>query len=247
MTTRAEAIELLRADVCRANVEIWRRGLATFTFGNVSAIDREHAVVVIKPSGVPYADLRPEMLVVTDLHGRVLQGTLRPSSDLPTHAVLYRCFEQIGGIVHTHSHYATVWAQSRREIPCLGTTHADYFHGPVPITSNLEGAEISSGYEENTGHAIVRRFAGLDPVRVPAVLVAGHASFCWGASVGAAVETASVLEEIARLAHDTLTLNAAAEPLSPELLDKHFFRKHGPGAYYGQVRLEDTPATEARR
>lgn len=247
MTTRAEAIASLRADVCRANVEIWRRGLATFTFGNASAVDREHGVIVIKPSGVPYAELQPEMLVITDLQGRVLEGALRPSSDLPTHAVLYRGFDHIGGIVHTHSHYATVWAQSRREIPCLGTTHADYFHGPVPITSHLDGDEIRSDYEENTGHAIVRRFAELDPARISAALVAGHASFCWGASVGAAVETASVLEEIARLAYDTMTLNAAAEPIPAELLDKHFFRKHGPGAYYGQPPLEDMPTTEVRR
>lgn len=247
MTARARTIEALRAEVCRANVELSRRGLATFTFGNASGVDRAHGVIVIKPSGVPYADLRPEMLVVTDLDGHVVDGTLRPSSDLPTHAVLYREFEHIGGVVHTHSHYATVWAQSRREIPCLGTTHADYFHGAVPITVHLEGAEIRGDYEENTGWAIVRRFAELDPARVPAVLVAGHASFCWGASVGAAVETASVLEEVARLAYDTMTLNAAAEPIPPELLDKHFFRKHGPAAYYGQPSLGDAPATDTRR
>lgn len=247
MTSRGQTIEALREQVCRANVELSRRGLATFTFGNASAIDRAHGAIVIKPSGVPYADLRPEMLVVTDLDGRILEGTLRPSSDLPTHVVLYRGFANIGGVVHTHSHYATVWAQSRREIPCLGTTHADYFHGPVPITAHLAGAEIRADYEENTGHAIVRRFAELDPMRVPAALVAGHASFCWGASVGAAVETASVLEEIARLAYETVALNAAAEPIPAELLDKHFFRKHGPAAYYGQLPLEDAPATEVRR
>jgi L-ribulose-5-phosphate 4-epimerase len=247
MTSSKDAAGALRDEVCRANVELWRRGLATFTFGNASAIDRSRGLIVIKPSGVPYADLRPDMLVVTDLDGRVVEGTLRPSSDLLTHVVLYRAFAQIGGVVHTHSHYATVWAQSRREIPCLGTTHADYFHGPVPITTHLEGAEIRADYEENTGHAIVRRFARLDPMRMPAVLVAGHASFCWGSSVGVAVETASVLEEIARLAYDTMTLNAAAEPIPSELLDKHFFRKHGPAAYYGQPPLEDAPATELRR
>jgi L-ribulose-5-phosphate 4-epimerase len=249
MTAAKDAVGALRDEVCRANIELWRRGLATFTFGNASAIDRSRDLIVIKPSGVPYADLRPEMLVVTDLDGRVVEGggKLRPSSDLLTHVVLYRAFAQIGGVVHTHSHYATVWAQSRREIPCLGTTHADYFHGPVPITTHLEGAEIRADYEENTGHAIVRRFARLDPIRMPAVLVAGHASFCWGSSVGVAVETASILEEIARLAYDTMTLNAAAEPIPSELLDKHFFRKHGPAAYYGQPPLEDAPATELRR
>lgn len=247
MTGRIEAIAALRAEVCRANVELWRRGLATFTFGNASGVDREHEVIVIKPSGVPYADLRPDMLVVTDLSGKVVEGALRPSSDLPTHAVLYAAFQHIGGVVHTHSHYATVWAQSRREIPCLGTTHADYFHGPVPITAHLPNPEIRADYEENTGRAIVRRFAELDPTRIPSVLVAGHASFCWGASVGAAVETASVLEEIARLAYHTLTLNAAAEPIPGELLDKHFNRKHGPAAYYGQAPLEDAPAAEVRR
>jgi L-ribulose-5-phosphate 4-epimerase len=247
MTARDDAIAALREEVCRANVELWRRGLATFTFGNASAMDREHGVIVIKPSGVPYSDLRPDMLVVTDVNGTVIDGALRASSDLPTHVVLYGELRQLGGIVHTHSHYTTVWAQSRREIPCLGTTHADYFHGPVPITRDLAGAEIRAEYEENTGRAIVRRFSGLDPMRVPAVLVAGHASFCWGASVGAAVETASVLEEIARLAFETLALNAAAEPLPVELLDKHFYRKHGPSAYYGQPPLEAAPATEVRR
>lgn len=247
MTSARDAVGVLRDEVCRANIELWRRGLATFTFGNASAIDRSRGLIVIKPSGVPYADLRPEMLVVTDLDGVVVEGKLRPSSDLLTHVVLYRAFGQVGGVVHTHSHYATVWAQSRREIPCLGTTHADYFHGPVPITTHLEGAEIRADYEENTGHAIVRRFARLDPIRMPAVLVAGHASFCWGSSVGVAVETASVLEEIARLAYDTMALNAAAEPIPSELLDKHFFRKHGPAAYYGQPPLEDAPATEVRR
>lgn len=247
MKTRARAIEALRADVCRANVEIWRRGLATFTFGNASAVDRDLGIIVIKPSGVPYAELEPGMLVVTDLDGRVIDGALRPSSDLPTHAVLYQAFGGIGGVAHTHSHFATVWAQSRREIPCLGTTHADYFHGPVPITTHLQSPEIRDEYEKNTGHAIVRRFAGLDPLIVPAVLVAGHASFCWGASVGAAVETASILEEIARLAYDTMTLDDAAEPIPAELLDKHFFRKHGPASYYGQPPLDDAPKADVRR
>jgi L-ribulose-5-phosphate 4-epimerase len=234
VSDRSDAIAALRADVCSANVELATRGLARFTFGNASGVSREHGIVVIKPSGVAYAALRPNDLVVVDLDGRVVEGSMRPSSDLPTHLVLYRAFEQIGGVVHTHSHYATVWAQSMREIPCLGTTHADYFHGPIPVTPHLVGAEIGSEYEANTGHVIVRRFVGLDPLRMPAVLVAGHASFCWGSSVGQAVECASLLEEVAHMAYDTVTLNAAAEPIPSELLDKHFFRKHGPAAYYGQ-------------
>jgi len=224
----------LRDDVCRANVDLAARGLARFTFGNASAIDRERGIVVIKPSGVPYDQLRPDNLVVTDLGGRVIEGKLRPSSDLATHLVLYHAFDQIGGVVHTHSHYATVWAQSQREIPCLGTTHADYFHGPIPVTPHLEHSEIRGEYEANTGHAIIRRLSGVDPLRMRAVLVAGHASFCWGPSVGEAVETASILEEVAMMAYHTVTLNAAAGPIPAALLDKHFFRKHGPDAYYGQ-------------
>ena len=224
----------LRDDVCRANVELFARGLARFTFGNASGIDRKRGLVVIKPSGVPYDQLRPDMLVVTDLDGRVVEGTMRPSSDLATHLVLYRAFEKVGGVAHTHSHYATVWAQSQREIPCFGTTHADYFHGAIPVTPQLDRGDIDGAYEHNTGQVIVRRFEGMDPMRMPAVLVAGHASFCWGTTVAHAVETAAILEDVARMAYDTVTLNAAADPISPALLDKHFFRKHGPDAYYGQ-------------
>lgn len=234
MTTRKDAIAELRSDVCEANVELAQRGLAKFTFGNASAIDREHGLVAIKPSGVPYDELRAKDLVVVDLDGNVVDGKLRPSSDLPTHLVLYRAFSQIGGVVHTHSHYAAVWAQSQREIPCLGTTHADYFHGAIPVTLALTGDDIRSEYEANTGHAIVRRLDGMDPLRMPAVLVAGHASFCWGATVAAAVDTAEVLETVAHMAYDTIALNAAVDPISSELLDKHFLRKHGPTAYYGQ-------------
>jgi L-ribulose-5-phosphate 4-epimerase len=234
MTERREVIAELRAEACRANLELARRGLARFTFGNASAIDREHDLVAIKPSGVAYDSLQPDDLVVVDLDGHVIDGRLRPSSDLPTHLVLYRAFDSIGGVVHTHSHYATVWAQSQREIPCLGTTHADYFHGAIPVTSLLGGPEIESEYEANTGHAIVRRLAGIDPMRMRAVLVAGHASFCWGPSVGDAVDAASILEDVAHMAFDTVVLNAMAEPIPSALLDKHFFRKHGPGAYYGQ-------------
>jgi L-ribulose-5-phosphate 4-epimerase len=234
MTGIERVLAELRADACRANVELSRRGLARFTFGNASAIDREHGIVAIKPSGVAYDSLQPNDIVVVDLDGQVVDGTLRPSSDLPTHLVLYRAFESIAGVVHTHSHFATVWAQSQREIPCLGTTHADYFHGPIPVTSLLDGSQIESDYEANTGHAIVRRLSGTDPLRMRAVLVAGHASFCWGASVQDAVDTASILEDVARMAFDTTVLNATAEPIPSALLDKHFFRKHGPSAYYGQ-------------
>ncbi len=231
-TTRATTV--MRRAVCHANVEISRRGLAPFTFGNASAIDRERGLVVIKPSGVPYGKLRPQTMVVTDLDGNILEGKLRPSSDLPTHLVLYRAFEGIGGIVHTHSHFATAWAQAAREIPCLGTTHADYFHGAVPVTLMLTDAEVRTEYEANTGHAIVRRFKSLDPGQVPGVLVAGHAGFAWGESVANAVETMSVLEEVARLAYDTVALNPGVLPVSAALRDKHFNRKHGAGAYYGQ-------------
>src|SRR5205823_2761172 len=183
-----------------------------------------------KPSGIPYEKMRPEHIVVTDLSGKVVEGHLRPSSDLPTHVALYNAFPQIGGVAHTHSEYGTAWAQAGREIPCFGTTHADYFHGPVPITSALSAEEIASEYEANTGHAIVRRFVGLDPLRVPAVLVAGHASFAWGRTVNDAVETMSVMEEIAKLAFHTVALNAAATSIPGALHDKHFLRKHGPDA-----------------
>jgi L-ribulose-5-phosphate 4-epimerase len=230
----SNALASLRVEVCEANVALARRGLAKFTFGNASGIDRSRGLVVIKPSGVPYDELRPEMLTVVDLDGRLVEGSLRPSSDLPTHLVLYRAFTGIGGVVHTHSHYSTVWAQACREIPCLGTTHADYFHGPIPVTQPLIHGEIESEYERNTGEAIVHRFAELDPMRMSAVLVAGHASFCWGTSVSRAVETASLLETIAHMAFDTMAITDAATPIPETLRDKHFFRKHGPGAYYGQ-------------
>jgi L-ribulose-5-phosphate 4-epimerase len=224
----------LRAEVLKANVELARRGLARHTFGNASAIDRREGRVVIKPSGVPYDAMTADDLVVTDLDGKVIEGALRPSSDLTTHLALYRAFAAVGGVVHTHSHFATAWAQSLHEIPCLGTTHADHFRGTVPLTEPLTDAEIQSGYEEETGRAIVRRFEGLDPMAMPAVLVASHASFVWGESVSAAVETADILEEVARMAYHTLTLDPGAEAVSDALLAKHFDRKHGAHAYYGQ-------------
>lgn len=230
---RAKASAALRSAVLRANVEIAKRGLALFTFGNASAIDRANGLVVIKPSGVPYATMKATDLVVTDLDGSVVEGTLRPSSDLATHLELYRSWPSIGGVVHTHSHYATVWAQAAQEIPCYGTTHADYFNGPVPVTRALGAAEIAKDYERNTGRVIVERFDG-EPTTMPAVLVTGHASFVWGPTIESAVEMATVLEEVAKMAFHTAVLDPATEPLQQTLLHKHFRRKHGPQAYYGQ-------------
>jgi len=227
-------LESLRAQVCEANLEVVRRGLVLYTFGNASGIAREQRLVVIKPSGVPYDSLRPEHLAITDLDGQMVEGNLRPSSDLPTHLALYRAFPEIGGVVHTHSRYATAWAQAGREIPCLGTTHADYFHGPVPVTEPMQPDEIESEYEWNTGQMIVRRFAGMDPMTKPGVLVAGHAPFCWGRNAAEAAHNAVVLEEIASLAYHSLTINPEAVAISDALRDKHFLRKHGPKAYYGQ-------------
>ena len=224
----------LRRDVLWANQEIASRGLARFTFGNASAIDRARRLVVIKPSGVAYDLLDARDLCVTDLNGEVAEGSLRPSSDLPTHLELYRAFPGIGGVVHTHSHFATVWAQSGRSIPCMGTTHADYFRGAIPVTTALGDAEVAGDYEAATGRAIARCFAVIDPLQVPAVLVHGHASFCWAPSVRAAVETASILEAVASMAYRTLGVNPDVAPISDVLRDRHFLRKHGPGAYYGQ-------------
>ena len=231
-------LESLRRQVLAANQEIARRGLAPHTFGNASGVDRsgQTALVVIKPSGVDYATLKPEDLVVTDLDGKIVEGHLRPSSDLDTHTLLYREFPQIGGVVHTHSEFATSWAQACRPIPCFGTTHADYFHGQVPVTEPLTADEVSSGYVRNTGAVIVRRFRseGLDPVAVPGVLVAGHAPFAWGKDAADAVEHADVLEYIARLAFRTVTLNGSACPIPAHVSEHHYLRKHGPKATYGQ-------------
>ena len=224
----------LREAVLEANLEVVRRGLVLYTFGNASGIDRSAGIVAIKPSGVPYEGMKASDIVLADFEGNLIEPGLRPSSDLPTHLELYRAFPSIGGIVHTHSRAATSWAQAAREIPCYGTTHADYFHGPVPITGVLSQAEIDSGYEVNTGHLIIRAFAQIDPLHHPAVLVAGHAPFCWGKTPAEAAHIAVVLEEIAQMALNALAINPQAEPLPRRVHDKHFFRKHGPGAYYGQ-------------
>lgn len=229
-------LQALREQVFEANLELVRRGLVLYTFGNASGIDRASGLVAIKPSGVPYDVMKPEHLVIVDLQGNTVEGDLRPSSDLATHLVLYRAFPGIGGVVHTHSRAATSWAQARRPIPCFGTTHADYFHGSVPVTDEMTAEEIRSAYEANTGHVIARTFSGSDPLEMPAVLVAGHAPFTWGRTPADAAHNAVVLEEVAALALQTVQIRAAAEPISNDLLNKHFYRKHGSGAYYGQPR-----------
>ncbi len=230
----------LKRSVCAANLNLVKSGLVTLTWGNASGIDREKGLVVIKPSGVPYDELQPESMVVVDLEGRVVEGDLKPSSDTPTHLVLYRAFEGIGGIVHTHSRHATMFAQARREIPCLGTTHADHFHGPVPVTRPLSEREVADDYEGHTGRVIVDRFADhgytvpVDPAGMPAVLVAGHAPFTWGASAEKAVENSIALEAVAEMVLGTWSIDRAVPELEPWVLEKHFQRKHGPAAYYGQ-------------
>ena len=229
-------LDALREEVLEANLELVRRGLVLYTFGNASGIDRAEGLVAIKPSGVPYEHMKPSDIVVVDLAGKIVAGSLKPSSDLATHLILYRAFPETGGVVHTHSRNATVWAQASREIPCLGTTHADYFYGPIPVTEPLAVSEIEEAYEVNTGHAIVRRFRDIEPLSMPAVLVAGHAPFTWGRSVAEAAHHAVVLEEVAQTALHTLAVNPGVAPISQSLLDKHFFRKHGRNAYYGQTK-----------
>lgn len=226
----------LREEVLEANLELVRRGLVLYTFGNASAIARDEGLVVIKPSGVRYETMKPKDLVVVDLDGKVMEGSLRPSSDLPTHLILYKAFPGIGGVAHTHSRAATSWAQAQREIPCFGTTHADYFFGPVPVTRPLTPRQIRSNYEANTGHAIVRRFSKLDPFHAPGCLVSGHGPFCWGKTAAEAAHIAVVLEEIAAMAAQALVANPRTRPISKHLQEKHFFRKHGGTAYYGQKK-----------
>ena len=227
-------LEALRAEVLEANLELVRRGLVIYTFGNASGVSREQNLIVIKPSGVPYDRMKPEHMVVTDMHGNVVEGNLKPSSDMATHALLYREFPSIGGVVHSHSRHATAWAQARKEIPCFGTTHADYFCGAVPVTDALSAEEIEGEYELNTGVAIVRRLKGQDPLGCPAILVAGHGPFAWGRTVSDAAHNAVIVEELAAMAWQTLTINPAATPISNTLRDRHHYRKHGAKATYGQ-------------
>jgi L-ribulose-5-phosphate 4-epimerase len=229
-------LERLKKDVLEANLALPEHGLVTFTWGNVSGIDREQNLVVIKPSGVPYSELSIEDLVVVNLEGEIVEGTMRPSSDTPTHLALYRAFPTIGGVVHTHSPWATSWAQAGRPIPALGTTHADYYYGQVPCTREMTQDEIERAYELETGNVIIETFEkeGLDPVAMPGVLVSGHAPFCWGKNANQAVHNAVVLEEVAKMALQTYQLNQNVKPIQQFLLDKHYLRKHGVNAYYGQ-------------
>jgi L-ribulose-5-phosphate 4-epimerase len=230
-------LEKLKAEVCRANLDLVRKGLVIETWGNASGIDRERGLVVIKPSGVPYDGMKPQHMVVVSLaDGKVVDGNLKPSSDTATHLVLYRAFPQIGGVVHTHSLFATAWAQAQRGLPSYGTTQADYWYGDVPCTRLLKPAEIKKDYETNTGEVIVETFKKLkfDPLHHPAVLVASHGPFTWGKDVADAVHNAGVLEFIAQLASETLKINPKLKPMQGVLLDKHFLRKHGANAYYGQ-------------
>jgi L-ribulose-5-phosphate 4-epimerase len=226
--------EELKKAVCDANIDLYKQRLVIYSWGNVSGVDRSNGIMAIKPSGLPYEELTPDKIVLLDLDGKIVEGDLNPSSDTPTHLELYRNFESVGGVCHTHSPVATMWAQSRKEIPCFGTTHADYFYGPIPITEALTKDEIQSNYELNTGKVIVRRFANINPMEMPAVLVANHGPFTWGKGPAEAVEATVVLEQIATMALGTITINPRQGPISRILLDKHYLRKHGENAYYGQ-------------
>ena len=230
-------LEKLKQQVCEANLDLVKKGLVIQTWGNVSGIDREKNLIVIKPSGVPYDGMKPEHMVVVSLKtGAVVEGNLTPSSDTPTHLVLYRAFPKIGGVVHTHSLYATAWSQACKTLPGYGTTQADYWYGDVPCTRKMTPTEIKADYEANTGEVVVETFRKLkfDPMQHPAVLVASHGPFTWGKDAHDAVHNAVVLEFVARLASETLRINPGIKPMQPVLLDKHFLRKHGPKAYYGQ-------------
>lgn len=228
-------LEALKETVCEANLELFRRGVVLYTWGNVSGIDRARGLVVIKPSGVPYQGMQPSDMVVVDLEGRIVEGTLRPSSDTPTHLELYKTFPEIGGVVHTHSTHAVVFAQAGMEIPPLGTTHADYFYGAVPVSRSLTRDEVQEAYEKNTGRVIVETVqeTGREALDVPGVLVRNHGPFTWGKDPAEAVYHSVVLEEIAEMAWKTLQINPSAA-LPPYILEKHYQRKHGPKAYYGQ-------------
>lgn len=226
-------LEDLKKSVFKANIDLVKHGLVIFTWGNVSGIDRDKGLVVIKPSGVSYDDMKPEDMTVVDMEGHIVEGKLNPSSDTPTHIALYKAFKNIGGVVHTHSEWATSWAQAGKSIPALGTTHADYFYGPIPCTRKLSREEIESAYEKETGNVIIETFQNKEPLEIPAVLVNGHGPFSWGTDPDNAVHNAVVLEYVAKMAHHTLTLQPVPG-VDQYLLDKHYHRKHGPGAYYGQ-------------
>lgn len=227
-------LEELKKAVLEENLELPKRGLVTYTWGNVSGIDRDSGLIVIKPSGVPYEELKLEHLVVLDLDGKQVEGTLRPSSDTPTHLVLYRNFKDVGGVVHTHSRWATIWSQAGKSIPALGTTHADYFYGQVPCARKLTAEEINGDYEAQTGNVIVGAFSAINPMYVPGVLVNCHGPFSWGRDAHEAVHNSVVLEELAFMAYHTTALTPGIGAVDQELLDKHFLRKHGSNAYYGQ-------------
>lgn len=226
-------LENLKEKVLQANLDLVRNGLVIYTWGNVSGIDRESGLVAIKPSGVAYDNMRAEDIVIVDLEGNIVDGHLRPSSDTPTHLALYQAFPSIGGVVHTHSTFATAWAQAGMDIPCLGTTHADYFYGPIPCTDDMTPEMIEGDYEKNTGTSIIERMKGIDPVATPGVLVKNHGPFAWGKDADEAVYHATVLEKIAEITLHTLSLNPNAD-IRKELIEKHFMRKHGPKATYGQ-------------
>ncbi len=239
-------LEELKEKVCKANLELVRHGLVLFTWGNASAIDRPSGLVVIKPSGVSYDDMKPSDMVVVDLEGKVVEGNLRPSSDTPTHVVLYKAFPGIGGVVHTHSTYATAWAQAGRNIPNIGTTHADYFHEDIPCTRDMRKSEVFGEYEKETGNVIVERFRNIDPNDTPGVLVRNHGPFTWGTDVLNAVHNAVVLEEVAKMAFISSTLQLPTldviehvPSMNKHLIEKHYSRKHGPGAYYGQSKKSE--------
>ncbi len=228
-------LDELKEKVYKANMALVEHGLVIFTWGNVSAIDRKSGLVVIKPSGVDYDKLRADDMVVVDLDGNIVEGALRPSSDTPTHVVLYKAFAEIGGVVHTHSTYATAWAQAGRDIPNIGTTHADYFYKDIPCTDDMTRAEVEEAYERETGTVIVRRFEGLNPMHTPGVLVKNHGPFAWGTDAANAVHNAVVLEQVAKMASIALAVNPTLT-MNPLLVEKHFSRKHGPNAYYGQKK-----------
>ena len=226
-------LEELKAKVCKANLELVEHGLVIFTWGNVSAIDRESGLVVIKPSGVSYDNMKPSDMVVVDLDGNIVEGDLNPSSDTPTHLALYRAWPEIGGVVHTHSTYATAWAQAGKDIPNIGTTHADYFYKDIPCTDAMTKEEVEGDYELETGNVIVKRFEGINPDHTPGVLVKNHGPFSWGTSPANAVYNAKVMEQCAKMAYIAFTLNPETT-MNPLLVEKHYNRKHGPNAYYGQ-------------